>query len=347
MLDATRATYLRGHVAMWALTNRTPYAAERSWVRDKRGMHHWVVAVKATFAIAEDGALTLADAQLPPLLAPEHFGEPAVTSVRYDTDVGPVKPATDVLVNASAHAPGGRPARAVSVALRIDGRQKVLTVYGDRVYQETVAGVVAREAAPFVTQPIRYELAYGGVDTRARDPLDHAIDPRNPIGRGFAVDRTALVGARAHVIEHADGDDASRGPAGFGAIACSWAPRLAYAGTYDGAWARSKRPLLPDDYDDRFTLSAPVDQRFEGHLRGGERFELVHMTPGGVLRFTLPTRAFTFRTAIGRRREEHHARLATVLVEPDDARLVMTWQTSLAVASRDTAYLDQTVVTEA
>ena len=48
---------------MWALKNDTPYAAERTWVRDKQGMHHWIVAVKATFTIHDDGALTLADEQ--------------------------------------------------------------------------------------------------------------------------------------------------------------------------------------------------------------------------------------------------------------------------------------------
>jgi len=38
---------------MWALKNRTPYAAERTWVRDRSGAHHWIVAVKATFDLSE------------------------------------------------------------------------------------------------------------------------------------------------------------------------------------------------------------------------------------------------------------------------------------------------------
>ncbi len=31
---------------MWALTNETPYSAERTWVRDEIGREVWLVAVK-------------------------------------------------------------------------------------------------------------------------------------------------------------------------------------------------------------------------------------------------------------------------------------------------------------
>lgn len=51
--------------AMWALNNRTAYAAERTWVRDKTGTHHWIVCVKASFDLTDDGALSLADEQPP------------------------------------------------------------------------------------------------------------------------------------------------------------------------------------------------------------------------------------------------------------------------------------------
>ena len=62
---------------MWAIKNETSYAAERTWVRDKNGAHRWSVVVKATFDLGTDGAVRLADAQVPPLLVPEHSGEPA------------------------------------------------------------------------------------------------------------------------------------------------------------------------------------------------------------------------------------------------------------------------------
>lgn len=332
---------------MWALNNKTPYAVERTWVRDKEGIHHWIVAVKATFTLRASGEVTLADEQLPPLHEPEYFGKPGASSLRYEADLCLMKPATDVLANASAWAPGGRARSDVAVSMRVDGWQKVLRVYGPRVYEESLGvGVTPRAAMPFVRQEIRYELAYGGTDLSARDASEHAIDARNPIGRGFANDRTRLVATPAHSVEFPDGDVSSRGPAGFGAIASYWSPRMRYAGTYDGRWVRTKRPLLPDDYDDRFTLCAPPDQVFADYLRGGERVELVQMSEGGVLRCTLPKLYFTFTTRFGRRREEHRAKLVTVLFEPDDARLLMTWQTALRVNSAEAIHLDETLIRE-
>jgi hypothetical protein len=310
-------------------------------------MHHWVVAVKATFVIRDNGTLVLADEQLPPLLAPEHFGEPATSSVRYEADLGPMKPATEVLVNATAYAPHGKAQRSVVVSLQVNDRQKMLVVHGDRVYQETFAGgLEARQGVAFVRQPIRYEVAWGGTDMRSTEPSHHAHDSRNPIGRGFTLDAASLVGERAHVVEFPEGTDAHRGPAGFGAIASWWSPRRELAGTYDGAWVRTKRPLLPDDYNHRHTLCAPIDQQMEGYLRGGDTLELVNMTPNGVLRFTLPKHVFVFTTLVGRQRKEHRGHLVTVLVEPDDGRLLMTWQTSLSVDSAEGVYLDQTIIRE-
>ena len=171
---------------MWALRNRTPYAAERSWTRDKRGAHHWLVAVKATFDVGDGGEVKLANEQKPPLLALEYAGKPGESSVRYEADLGPMKPTTDITLVGSAHAPGGRPAPRVPVALRIDTIQKSLWVYGERVYYRSAVGIEPSPAAPFTSRPIVYELAFGGSDTTASDPSRHAMDKRNPVGRGFA-----------------------------------------------------------------------------------------------------------------------------------------------------------------
>ena len=41
---------------MWQVDNRTPFAAERGWVRGRDGTEIWLVAVKATFYILPDGS---------------------------------------------------------------------------------------------------------------------------------------------------------------------------------------------------------------------------------------------------------------------------------------------------
>ncbi len=332
---------------MWALDNRTAYAAERNWTRDKRGVHHWLVAVRATFDIAPDGRLKLADEQPPPLLEPEYRGEPGLSSLRLDSDLLAAKPGTDVVVDAHAHAPGARPAGTVPVRLRIgDAVDKKLLVHGTRVYYRGLTGVTTSAPRPFTKAPIHYEWAFGGTDTSHPDPQRHRIDMRNPIGKGFAVDTDQLVDQLAHSVEYVDGNPARKGPAGFGPIASFWSPRLELAGTYDERWENTKKPLLPDDYDDRFAMCSPADQRPGKPLRGGEWVELVNMTPRGVLRFELPKIYLTFSTRFGSRREEHRATLVSVIVLAEEPKLALVWQSTLKVPAHEAEYLDQTTIGE-
>jgi hypothetical protein len=70
------------------------------------------------------------------------------------------------------------------------------------------------------------------------------------------------------------------------------------------------------------------------------------MTPDGVLRFDLPRISLGFTTRIGTRREQHGARMVTVLVEPEEKRLSLVWQSVLRVPSPDADYLDETEIIE-
>jgi hypothetical protein len=330
---------------MWALANRTPYAADRNWTRDKDGHHVWIVAVKATFDVTPNGALKLADEQVPPVLAPEHHGDPATTSLKYESDLLAVKPGTDVVLNARAYAPGGVPARSVDVLLRMDGVSKHLVVYGERLYlQGMVGGITTTDGPPFTTCPIVYEYAFGGSDLSDPDPARQKMSKRNPVGRGVAASTRTLVHQPAHRIEYVSGAPATDAPAGFGPIASHWSPRGELAGTYDAAWNASKKPFLPEDYDPRHALCSPEDQRSARWLRGGELVELVHMTPEGALRFELPRLYFAYTTSFGPRREEHRGHLATVIIEPDARRVMAVYQTSLIVPRKDVPYLDRTVI---
>lgn len=333
---------------MWAISNRTPYAAERNWTRDKRGAHLWIVAVKATFTIRDTGTLELADEQKPPVLAPEYHGEPGKSSLRLDSDLLSPKPCTDVLADAHAHAPRGRPAERVQVSMRVGELYKTLLVYGNRVYYKggLSGGLTTTQAQPFESRPIRYEWAYGGMDTIDPDPRKHRIDARNPIGVGFAVDPEHLQHKPAPAVEYASGDVAEVGPAGFGAIDPAWSPRRELAGTYDEAWEKNRKPLLAEDYQELYGSCAPGDQRAAQHLRGGERVELVNMTPAGLLRFELPKIYLTFSTQFGAKREEHRSRMTALILEPEKMSASLVWQSVLLVASKQTEYLDRTVIDE-
>ncbi len=332
---------------MWSLANRTPYAAERNWTRDADGVHWWLVAVRATFTIEANAKLTLADEQLPPVLAPEHFGEPGTSSLRYESDLLARKPSTDVLALGSAHAPRGKPATTVPVVLRLGTIEKTLVVHGERVYYNGVAGLDITAPRPFTTRPIQYELAFGGSDTSDPDPSRHRLDERNPVGRGFARG-TSLVNTPAHAIEYPTGDPAKSGPAGFGPIEPGWLPRRLLAGTYDASWVKTKKPLLPDDYDPTFAMGAPTDQRPPRPLRGGERLGLLNLSPEGTLVLELPRIGLELCSRFGRKVVQHEPpTLTTVLAEPDERRLSLTWQSALRVAAPDADYLDETEITEA
>jgi hypothetical protein len=331
---------------MWELKNKTPYGAERNWIRDKTGRHHWVVAVKATFRVEEGGRLVLADEQVPPALAPEYSGEPGVSSLRWDSDLLYVKPCTDVIAEAHAHAPYGRPATGVAVSMRVGPISKALLVHGDRVFMRDVIGITTTSPLAFVSRPITYEWSFGGFDTAHENPRRHRIFDRNPIGKGFAVDRARLVDQPAPAVEAPGQDPEKSEPAGLGAIDPSWMPRRARAGTYDERWAATKKPLLPDDYDDLFASCAPTDQRPPGWLRGGEPVELIGVTRSGVSRFALPAVRFGFTTYFGSRKVEHDGALATVLLQPEESLVSLVWQSTLYVPPRDDEYLDHTFIEE-
>ena len=87
---------------MWSITNHTPYKAGKTWGRDKEGIHEWIVAVKGTYDILDDGSVKLAEEQLEPLLAPEYNGEDGLSSLRYEADLVAQKPTTDVVINGTA-----------------------------------------------------------------------------------------------------------------------------------------------------------------------------------------------------------------------------------------------------
>jgi len=327
---------------MWMLDNRTPFAADRSWQRGPDGGHRWCVAVRATYTLSGEGALQLADVQRPAALLPEYSGEPGRSSLRAEVDVALCKPTTDVILNATAYTPHDRPAAAIDVALRVGPIDKRLRVFGPRTYRRGALGLVASPPEPFVRQPIAYEYAYGGTDTSDPDPARHMIDLRNPVGRGATSRRDTAVGQAAHQLEYPRGTPDQTGPAGFGPLASYWSPRLELQGRYDTAWLEHRRPLLPEDFDPRALQCAPADQ--QASLRGGEEVELSGLTPAGTCRFRIPRVALALTSRFGRRRVDHPARLCTVLIEPDDERLTLVWQSELAVGATQLEYLDVTEI---
>lgn len=329
---------------MWAIRNRTPYEAAGCWGRDPDGVHEWIVAVKATFDIGPAGRLMLADEQMPVLLAPEYSGDPGMSSLRNDADLVGAKPTTDVLLQGTAWAPNGRPAREFLVGMAVGSVDKVLRVRGHRHVTRGVFGSKVSDAEPVDRVPVVYEKAYGGYVHDDPDPATHRIDLRNPVGCGLP---GAAHGAAAPLpnFEYPKGAVEQTGPAGFGPLDCFWSPRLELAGTYDQGWRRERMPLLPRDWSPHSRQCAPADQRPPQPLRGGETVTLRNLTPAGVLRFDLPKIHLTFNTLIDGRTEEHRAQISSVIIEPDLPRVAVVWQSVLPCRT-SIDYLEDTVIRE-
>ena len=327
---------------MWALKNKTPFAAERTWGRDINGWHQWIVAVKATYDIKTSGELELAEEQAEPLFAPEYFGEPGLSSLKYDADLLPFKPTTDILLNGTAHAPDNKPSSEFAVAMRVNGKQKSLRVLGERYWEKSVIGLKPSTPRPVTRVPILYEKAFGGWDQSHPNPAKQKWDPGNPVGCGLVQNESQL-GQPLPQLEHMERAGKRSGPAGFGAIDSFWQPRCRYLGTYDKDWQQKRQPLLPLDWQPQSLQCAPTDQQTEKPLRGGDSIELFNLTPEAQLSFQLPRVYLTFSTQIDNRIEEHRAQLSSVIIEPDAMQLKLVWNTVL-LCRNESDYLDHTII---
>jgi len=330
---------------MWLVDNRTPFAAERGWVRDRDGTEVWLVAVKCTFDIHPDGTTTVADEQPSVFRLPQYNGEPGRSSVKYDGDLVLTKTTTDVIVVGHAYAPNGRPVTQMEAGFSVDSVQKVLRVTGDRIWTDSGPS----SAAPFLKMPLLYERAFGGVDRRSARP-ERDWDWRNPVGTGFAIDRDHLNGVPLPNIEYPEEPvrswkDRPR-PAGLGPIEGHWQPRAILAGTYDERWQKERQPLLPIDFDDRFFQSAPADQQARAFLKGGESVTLFHLTPAAELRFIVPRVYLGFETLFydGSSHTHTERRLHTLIIEPDYPRVSLVWHSAFPCHFK-VQKLQRTVVT--
>ena len=93
-----------------AVLNYTPFPALRFDNIDQHGQLFEVLALRQTLSFAS-GVLDYADEQAPLSESDTFFGTPNASSMQQESDLCAFKPKCDVIVNATAHAPGGRPTR--------------------------------------------------------------------------------------------------------------------------------------------------------------------------------------------------------------------------------------------
>ncbi len=330
---------------MWSLVNRTRFAADRGWIRDQHGAETWVVAVKAVYNILADGSLRSAVQQVPVHAGP--LLDPLTGELCAETDLGPAKSGTDVVLLGHAYSPTGEPVTELSVGFRVGSLTRMAIVFGDRTWRRSITGHSPGAPEPFVRMPLTYARALGG------DEQDAPHATGNPLGRGLvrrpgqpflmpniedAAQRLSAPSARPPVVA-------------FGPVPERWPWRARYAGTYDDDWFENRRPLLPDDVDERSWRIAPPAQQLAAHLRGGETVGLLNLTPPGFcpdsrLVFELPRLTLGFETrfydgSVERSRSTIH----TLILEPDLPQLTVVHHMALPCHPK-VNLLDRTIITE-
>lgn len=311
---------------MLQLENQTPFKATIAVLPDRFGIDTLYVIVKATVALRP--TLSMAEVQVPPTIADEYYGDPTDSSLKYSSEMHIGKSGTDVLLIGSAWAAGKRPVTQMQVTMSVAGRRKTMLVTGDRVWK----GGQPSDPEPFVSMPLVWERAFGGVHRNGEKVL---AEERNPIGCGFAGGRSAsdMQGLAVPNLEDPETPLQQVGqvpsPACFAPIAPAWLPRRAYAGTYDDAWQRNRAPYLPDDFDPRFFQCATPEFAFDRYLQAGEPIQVAGVMPDGPISFTVPNSHLSVGVTVAGSSQTPPVNLETLSIEPDENRACFTWRAAV------------------
>ena len=312
---------------MLQIDNQTPFYAVLSVLPDRDAIDTMYVILKATLVLRPK--LALAPEQLPVTLADEYYGDPTESSLKAVSEIHIGKPGTDVVLVGRAWGAQGQAVRETLVRVLAAEREKSIRVIGDRVWQSDGTPTAAE---PFEAMPLVWERAFGGVHQLGDEML---AEERNPIGVGFAGKRSAeeLTGHPVPNLETPGQPLERQGqihtPACFAPTAPHWLPRRAFAGTYDEVWQRKRAPYLPADFDPRFLQCAATELTFDRHLRGGEPIEVHGASPEGPIAFPIPAANLRVEVRVAGGLEHPPVNLETVLLEPDDNRVSLTWRAAL------------------
>lgn len=316
------------------LINATGMQAGYTMGMQPDGRELLVVVVKGTFTIPKDGREPRLAAEQVPLVEADVFtSEPGFSAPLYESDYAPRKPRCDVVLNGSAYAPGGKPTTRMTVSLRVGSITKSFDVVGNRTWKSGVLLVGSSKPEPFTVMPISYDNAFGGVDRSQENPAKHRWYPTNHAGVGYHeyLDPEFIDGKPLPNTEETGHPVTTpRGkykPMAFGPIARAWEPRPKYAGTYDQNWLDNVFPFLPSDFMQDYYQAAPAEQQVP-YPKGGEEVALLNLTGEGRTFFSLPRVDVPVEFNGTTLSETKEAACDTVILEPDQKRLLLVWRIS-------------------
>lgn len=244
--------------------------------------------VLATLALRTDAIAS--DGETHPIDAPQDFDPSALAGWSPMDDLSLDKPCTDVVVAAHAHAGRGKPVRRMSVAVALPqhGAEATIRVIGHRRCRRRAGHWQFDEPEPFVTMPVDWQYAYGGIDPTAGAELPSAdvlsvllahnasrgAYPRNSLGCGWIIDEGTprtdevelpnledpdqLLTPETLPVAHPGAWARQPIPRSFGWVDPGWFPRCVHAGVVPPADEIGDPKALPEC---RRGWLAPADLR--------------------------------------------------------------------------------------
>ncbi|GKX63159.1 DUF2169 family type VI secretion system accessory protein [Pragia fontium] len=155
--------------------NKTPFDALCYQMVDKNDAEYNVFVAKVGFNLIqqENGEyrVDIQDENSVPLSFQDVYaGEMNKSAVLVESDLAPYKPYCDVVINATAYAPGGKACSAFSVKAQLtslDGEitlwSKEVDIIGERrITRNSLTAHHISQPKPFLSLPINYQYAFGG-----------------------------------------------------------------------------------------------------------------------------------------------------------------------------------------
>jgi hypothetical protein len=332
------------------INNHTPFVASLYPCSDIHGRDYAVVIIKGTFTSSSlNHALAVAENQLPIFYADEFYGEAGKSSIKFGSDLALNKKATDIVMLGNAYAPNGAATTCVDITFTINEKSNTVRVIGDRHWQKNLSSWTMSAPKPFEVMPLVYENAFGGKSpNNANNPEEVNCFDQNPVGKGYlAKGGKPYIGMLLPNIEDPTNlintPFQQPKPAGFGVIARDWQPRLSLAGTYDEAWQTQRMPLDPLDFNPQFFNSAHPNFILNTRLKEGDTFSITNVTPQGSYGFKIPRDQLLVTVAMQTNETTYLATLDTVVIEPDENSVSLTWRVTIP-CTRKLLYIDSVTI---
>lgn len=319
------------------------------------------VLLKRTYDIQNSGVLVRSGQTLPLRKIDEYYddGAPDWATIKFEAELVPFKPYTDVIVIGKAYADQGNPIQQMDVSVSVGRRSKTIRVVGDRKCRyNSGQNPSFTDPVPFQEMEIRYERAFGGKD-EISDPQTPLAYPRNDMGTGLILknvrkrveglplpnfeDLADMLTPDRIILEDPYRWNSLPLPQGFGWLQRSWYPRSSFVGSMppyldpDEVMREETLGLVPQrqvalsrqfklpSYYPYFNNGASTGFIFKS-LSGAESIKLSGLTPAGYLEFDLPGETPRLMMDISLGENELKPFLHTVCIRPGDMQVDLIWR---------------------